>query len=303
MDPPGSRNAGQKNSPLAPGLMYVFRHVFAAGLFLALLVLPARLPAQGEGAAADSGRVRTVQIRGRLPEARPAVVLLPAGYGRSARRYPVLYLLHGLWGGHRDWLDRTNLAQYTRDLPAIVVLPDAGDSWYANSPSDTTARFEDYVAQDVPDYVDRHFRTLPFPAARYVAGLSMGGYGAYRLALRQPGKFSLVASFSGAFVTGTDTAYKGMAEAFGPPGSPARAAGDVPRLLEEARLTSPPYFYLDAGTSDPLLRSSREVAAALARRGFAYEYHEVRGAHSWEYWNRRLPVVLEIVRERVRALP
>lgn len=272
-----------------------------------ILVLGTAWPLTGQSPATVTEyvpeRVRIVPIQGQLLEARNAVVVVPAEYEQNTQRYPVLYLLHGLWGGHRDWLDRTNLLQYTKEMDVIVVLPDAGDSWYANSVNQPGARFEDYVVEDIVGYVDQHFRTLPFPAARYIAGLSMGGFGAYKLALKHPGRFSLVASFSGAFVIASDSTYESVGEVFGPAGSEARQENNVVELIQQARLSDPPYFYLDCGTSDRLLENNRNVAAVLAERGLPYEYHEVAGDHSWEYWNRRLPVVLDLVRERVRALP
>lgn len=264
---------------------------------------PAAVPALAEASAEVAARVRTVTIAGSVPEARGATIVLPRGYETSGRRYPVLYLLHGLTGDHTNWLERTNLVAYTADLPVIVVLPDAGDSWYANSVSRPAERFEAYIGDDVVAYVDRHFRTLAFREARYIAGLSMGGYGALKLALTRPQKFALAASFSGAFGATADTIYRSVSEVFGPVGSEARQAGDVLRLIAAVSPASAPAFYLDCGTGDRLLAHNRAVAAALRERGLSYEYHEVAGAHAWEYWNRRLPVVLELVRERVRSLP
>lgn len=278
----------------------------AAGLVLALslaLGAPALAQSAGAPAATPDPRVVTVEIAGSIPAARPATIVLPKGYDAAdGRRYPVLYLLHGHWGAHGDWLANSRLLAYTEDLPVIVVLPDAGDHWYANSVNRPEDRYEDYVGDDVVAYVDRRFRTLPVAAARYVAGLSMGGYGALKLALKRPGRFGLAASFSGAFLTATDTARASLDSVFGPVGGPARRSEDVATLIRGAA-SNPPYIYLDCGSSDRLLDSNRAVAAALAERQFAYEYHEVAGAHTWDYWNARLPFVLALVRERVRALP
>src|SRR5688500_18915911 len=69
-------------------------------------------------------------------------VLLPEAYASSLRRYPVLYLLHGLGGNYTDWTMRSNLAEYTRTLPLIVVMPDGENQWYTNA-ADGNARFED----------------------------------------------------------------------------------------------------------------------------------------------------------------
>ena len=63
-----------------------------------------------------------------------------------------------------------------------------------------------------------------------------------------------------------------------------------------------PYYYLDCGTGDRLLQGNRDFTAILAERAIPYEYHETHGVHEWEYWNRRIPVVLQLVAERMRAL-
>lgn len=271
-----------------------------------LAVLALALPRAADAQAApvpDTGRVRIVSIPGSLPQARNAVVVLPEGYGQSARRYPVLYLLHGHDGGHRNWMERTNLLAYTARLPLIVVLPDAGNSWYTNSAARPDERFEEYVAREVPAYVDQHFRTLTFREARYVAGLSMGGYGALKLALKHPARFSLAGSFSGALAAATDTSYATLVEAFGPAGSASRAENDLLALARDARVPADTYFYFDTGSADRVLPSNRELARAMAARPLAYEYHEVPGVHSWEFWNRRLPVFLALVEERIARLP
>src|SRR5215204_2862015 len=69
-------------------------------------------------------------------------VLLPEGYGTSPRRYPVLYLLHGIAGDYTDWTSRTNVAEYSRRLPLIIVMPDGGNEWYTNA-ADGSAAYED----------------------------------------------------------------------------------------------------------------------------------------------------------------
>ncbi|HEU4455864.1 MAG TPA: alpha/beta hydrolase family protein [Longimicrobium sp.] len=251
----------------------------------------------------DTARIRIVSIPGSLPQPRNAVVVLPAGYHQSARRYPVLYLLHGHDGGHRNWMERTNLLAYTAHLPLIVVLPDAGNSWYANSVARPEEKFEDYVAREIPAYIDQHFRTLTFREARYVAGLSMGGYGALLFGLKHPARFSLAGSFSGALMAAREASYVTATEAFGPAGHPSRTANDLLALAREARIPDGTHFYLDTGSADRVMPSNRELAQALSARPLSYEYHEVPGAHTWEYWNRRLPVFLALVEERIARLP
>lgn len=281
-----------------------FRRMRLAILLLTALAagLPMRADAQ-EVPNPDTARVRIVSIPGSLPAARNAVVVLPGGYHASARRYPVLYLLHGHDGAHWNWMRRTNLLAYTARLPLIVVLPDAGNSWYTNSAARPDERFEDYVARDVPAFIDQNFRTLNYREARYVAGLSMGGYGAMKLGLKYPGRFSLAGSFSGAPRAVENTASSTVQDAFGPAGSAARAENDLLALARDARGVENVYFYVDCGTGDDLLASNRLFVQALQARPLSYEYHELPGTHGWEFWDRRLPVFLRLVEERITRLP
>lgn len=280
-----------------------FPRLRIAAVLLSLVVLAAPRADAQEPAATDTGRVRIVSIPGSLPAPRNAVVVLPAGYETSERRYPVLYLLHGHDGGHRNWLDRTNLLAYTSTMDLIVVLPDAGNSWYANSIGRPDERFEQYVAVEVPAFVDQHFRTLTYREARYVAGLSMGGFGALKLGLAYPGRFSLAGSFSGSTRAIIDTVSATVRDAFGPPGSVGRAANDLIAMVGRASAAATPYLYLDCGAADRLLASNRVFVEALGMQGLAYEYHEGPGGHGWEYWDRRLPVFLRLVEARIAALP
>jgi S-formylglutathione hydrolase FrmB len=267
------------------------------------LALPRGADAQ-TAAVPDTARVRIVSIPGSVPQPRNAVVVLPAGYHQSSRRYPVLYLLHGHDGGHRNWMERTNLLAYTAHLPLIVVLPDGGNSWYTNSAARPEEKFEDYVGKEIPAYVDQSFRTLTFREARYVAGLSMGGYGALKLAMKHPGRFSLAGSFSGALTAAGDTSsFRTIVEAFGPAGSASRAENDLLALARNAKIPDGTHFYFDTGSADFVLPSNRALAQVMAARPLVYEYHEVPGAHTWEFWNRRLPVFLALVEERIARLP
>jgi putative tributyrin esterase len=259
--------------------------------------------AQPGAAVADTGRVRIVTIPGSLPVPRRATVVLPVGYRESARRYPVLYLLHGHDGAHWNWAARTNLLAQTARLPLIIVLPDAGNSWYTNSVAHPDEKFEEYVAREVPASVDQNFRTLTYREARYVAGLSMGGYGAIKLGLKYPGRFSLAGSFSGAMRATMSTASQTVQDAFGPPRSAARAENDLLALARDIPIAGAPYFYFDCGIGDDLLAGNRALAEVMAARPLPYEYHEVPGIHSWEFWDRRLPVFLRLVEERIARLP
>ena len=230
-------------------------------------------------------------------------VLLPESYAASARRFPVLYLLHGLDGHYDDWSTRTQLADAARTLPLIVVMPEGGDSWYTNA-ADGSGRFEDYITTDLVQDVETKYRTIRARYGRVIAGLSMGGYGAVKIALKHPGVFAAAGSLSGAFdaadpvfATTFPSHTAEMGRIFGPPGSEIRAENDVFAIAQRASGANLPAIYIDCGESDRFLASNRRLAEIIQKRGFVYEYHETPGAHSWDYWNRRVAPLLAWVAE------
>ena len=242
-------------------------------------------------------------------EALPYRVLVPADYERSARRYPVLYLLHGRTGDENDWWTRTNLSLYATRYHLIIVTPGVGDSWYANSAADPRARYEDAITRDLIPHIDARYRTLANWHGRAIAGLSMGGLGAIKFALRYPHLFAFAASFSGAFdvprtdgLDETDERARDIRRIYGPRDSATRRENDPFLLLERlapepARL---PYLYVATGAGDPLpqvLLSNPRFADALRERKIAYEYHERPGAHDWLFWDAEIKFALERMSE------
>jgi S-formylglutathione hydrolase FrmB len=125
-------------------------------------------------------------------------LLLPRNYGNGGR-FPVLYLLHGVYGDYKNWDTRTGLENYAKDLDVLIVMPDADDSWYTNSAMIPADKFEDYIAKELIAEVDEKYRTIHDGHARAIAGLSMGGYGAIKLALKYPELFAVAGILSGAF--------------------------------------------------------------------------------------------------------
>lgn len=235
-------------------------------------------------------------------------VLFPRDYGQGGR-FPVLYLLHGLYGNYLDWDTRTGLENYARNLPVLIVMPDADDSWYTDSATVPADKFENYIAKDVIAEVDGRFATIRNRDARAIAGLSMGGYAAMKFALKYPDLFAFAGSLSGALNAGTNLYAQRpefrakLLEVFGPEGSSTRAQNDVFTLLSaSASQTSYPYLYLACGTSDYFLQTNREFVSQLSSRKIPYEYHETAGGHTWEYWDAAVQPMLRAM-ERTLSRP
>src|ERR1700752_4469061 len=145
-------------------------------------------------------RVETVQFQSKLVGATlPYNVLLPTDYDTSTTtRYPVLYLLHGLTGHYSDWITRTNVADYAVQYRMIVVMPEGNDSWYTDSATITTDKYETYILNELIPDVQQRYRTIEARYGRSIAGLSMGGYGSIKFGLKFPATFVFAGSMSGA---------------------------------------------------------------------------------------------------------
>lgn len=136
-------------------------------------------------------------------------IVLPPGYETGDARYPVLYLLHGYMQNYTVWGRNLGAAFYARHLAdMILVMPDAGNTWFINYDSSASGKdaWEDYLIEDVIGHVDAHFRTEARREGRAIAGLSMGGFGAFSLGLRHPEMFVSLGSTSGALNFARDRA-------------------------------------------------------------------------------------------------
>jgi len=175
-----------------------------------ILLLAVSIPAAaGQLArAVVHGKSLEGNLSGDSPD-REVSVYLPPGYEKSRERYPVLYLLHGFTDSDANWFGlngkhfvnvpkAVDAAVARGTKPMIVVMPNAFTKFQGSmySSSVVIGDWERFVTQELVAYVDTHYRTLARPGSRGLAGHSMGGFGALRLALEDPGIFSSVYSMS-----------------------------------------------------------------------------------------------------------
>jgi putative tributyrin esterase len=211
-----------------------------------------------------------------------------------------LYLLHGLSDDHTIWLRRTSIERYAAAKNLAVVMPAVARSFYHDMASGP--KYWSFVSEELPRLMRRFF---PLSAAReetFVAGLSMGGYGALRLALECSGQFAAAASFSGALDlqrrlddVGKRDSRVAPAEWQSIVGADLQLrAGDLYALAEAAaRSESRPALWIDCGTEDELLGDSRNFHAHLDALGYTHHYEERPGAHEWAYWDGQIRRVLD----------
>ena len=217
------------------------------------------------------------------------LVVIPPGKGP----FPVLYLLHGLSDDHTIWLRRTSVERYVAGLNLIVVMPDGHRSFYVNDPRPGGMAYEDHIVKDVVGFCDRVFPTIPKRESRAVAGLSMGGFGAMMLALKNPDLFGAAVSHSGALAFSHNPS-KSRPDLL-PLAMELRGRYDCFRLagaLKKSGRRKLPALRFDCGTEDFLLENNRRFHAHLTRLGMLHEYEEHPGNHNWGYWDEHVQEAL-----------
>ncbi len=221
---------------------------------------------------------------------------LPADAPRTL--HPTLFLLHGLSDDHTIWSRRTSIERYAAARNLAVVMPAAGRSFYQDMAGGP--RYWTYLSEELPALMRRFFPLSAERADNFAAGLSMGGYGALRLALAQPEKFAAVASFSGALdyvrrlrESGKTGSRISPAEWNSVAGADTDAAGttsDLHFLAQRvARGPGPkPAIWLSCGTEDDIIPDTRAFHRTLEAAGYAHHYEEAEGGHDWAFWDAQI---------------
>jgi putative tributyrin esterase len=212
------------------------------------------------------------------------------GSGTSFCGHPTLWLLHGLSDDESIWSRLTSIERYVTPLGLSVVMPNVHRSFYTNMRSGY--RYWDFVSKELLEKARSFF---PLSIARednFVAGLSMGGYGALKLALTLPERFAAAASLSGV----TDVAeWRGDRSEdfdliFGPDGPQRGSVHDLFQLATSlAGSDRPkPRLFQCCGTEDFLYAQNTRFRDAVQQLGFDYIYEEEAGDHSWSYWDKMI---------------
>ncbi|MDR1198304.1 MAG: hypothetical protein LBK94_04730 [Prevotellaceae bacterium] len=199
-------------------------------------------------------------------------LILPAGYNADTdKSYPVLYLLHGMGDDNTSWIAKGNAntivqnaikAGVTPEL--IVVMPDAQVSFY-------TGNYEPYFHLELMPFIESRYRTLNTRDKRFIAGLSMGGYGTLYHALTYPEKFALAFSMS-----------------------PVDLNGDITRMINQHSGIGVPAFTIDAGQNDFVVNDHPEkIHQAMEAKGIPHRWIYRSGGHDWTFWQVSLQTALE----------
>ena len=203
----------------------------------------------------------------------------------------VLYLLHGYSDDHSIWMRRTSVERYAAAHNLAVVMPAVNHSFYCNEVYGE--KYWDYVAKELPAVMQRFFRLSDKPEDTFVAGLSMGGYGAMKLALSFPERFGAAASFSGAVDIAERSTVRASVEqtrVFGDVSKIPGSDNDLLHLLEKnADAPKKPRLYISCGTADFLYHQHQKFVPAAKKAGWdVTSYEEPDATHEWGFWDREI---------------
>ncbi|WP_343210105.1 alpha/beta hydrolase family protein [Anaerolentibacter hominis] len=216
----------------------------------------------------------------------------------------VLYLLHGLSDNASAWTRFTKLEYYAKKYNFIVVMPEAGRSFYTDMRLGQP--YFTYIADELPELLGRWLRLPDTREKTFIAGQSMGGYGAVKAGLSRPERFGGIGCLSGALdVGGLLEADKGVSleEALFFPGEKYAVFGADLNILSSEKpielirgasaLERKPKLIQVCGTEDFLLKANRDFKAACDRIGYPVKYMEWQGAHTWLFWDGAIQRVMQ----------
>lgn len=218
--------------------------------------------------------------------------------GKPIRDRKVLYLLHGLSDDASAWQRYSSIETVAKDYGLVVVMPSVGRSFYTDQPNGQ--KYFTYIVEELPRYLDEVFHLAPKREDTYIAGISMGGYGAFKAAFLHPELYAAAVSFSGVlsleiFRTHPNDSRKPEFEfLFGDLTKLFGSEHDPLVWLKNAVQSGVqlPELYVACGYQDDLYPLNRIFQAACQSAGVPVHYHEEDGKHDWYFWDTQIKRVL-----------
>lgn len=247
--------------------------------------------------------LRTVTIKVILPVDKIAKMNGEMPY--TPEKFKTLYLLHGMLGNQTDWIDGTRIQRWAQEKNLAVVMPAGENRFYVDNPREG-AYFGEYIGRELVEITRKMFPLSDKREDTFIAGLSMGGYGAIRNGLKYHENFSHIAALSSGLL---------MEDILASDNSPAlpfmrrsyyeSVLGDLSKLrgsdldyealilkLKEQN-SDIPRMYLCCGTEDFLVEKNRKYGEFLKAEGVDVTYEEGPGAHEWEFWDTYIRKILD----------
>ena len=215
--------------------------------------------------------------------------------------YPVLYLLHGLTDDHTAWQRKTSIERYAESKGLAVIMPAVHRSFY----TDMVKGYDywTFLTKELTDVVNRFFCVTTERNKTFTAGLSMGGYGAFKWALRKPEKFGAAASLSGALNMGRRIFdFEGNKERmeefkliYGDLENIKNSKNDIFYLIKELDNYKGeiPKLYQCCGTEDFLYKDNLRFKNLCNKKGIQLTYEEEKAGHEWDYWDKKIEDIID----------
>lgn len=233
----------------------------------------------------------------------PITVVLPVDNTAQEHSHPsfkTLYLLHGLLGNHTDWVSNTRIQQWAEERNLAVVMPSGDNSFYIDQllPNND---YGEFIGRELVEITRRMFPLSRKREDTFIAGLSMGGFGAIRNGLKYAETFGYIAGMSSAvhiFEMPADAPGRTLFQedlVFGDL-EEARKTDKNPRtaLDQLTQRTCPlPQIYMSCGLQDDLLESNRSLRDYFRKNGIPLTYQESDGQHNWDFWCKQIKHVLD----------
>ncbi len=209
----------------------------------------------------------------------------------NVQQYKTLYLLHGLSDDHSIWLRRTSIERYATEYGICVVMPFGGRSFYTDQKNGE--KYYTYIAKELPALISEFFNVSPKREDRFIAGNSMGGYGALKIALKNGNDFGAAAGLSSVANIRSARWKEHLENLLGKENYLPDSEDLFALTKEKESDPNKPRLYMCCGTEDWLYKDNQELRKHLESLDFDYTYEESAGAHCWEYWDAQIQRVLE----------
>lgn len=211
--------------------------------------------------------------------------------------FRTVYLLHGLENDHTIWTRLTSVERYANEMGLAIIMPNASRSFYTDMAYGR--RYYSYISQELFDYTRSILNLSSNREDTFIAGFSMGGYGALKIAFRNPEKFSAVASLSGAVDMGSKTMKEVMGDElhliYGDMGKFYGSLEDVFHLANSysEKGADSLRIYQTVGKSDYLYGDNQNFRKIMENRPSDFIYEEDEGDHTWDFCDKHIKRVLE----------
>ncbi|WP_439185661.1 alpha/beta hydrolase [Carboxylicivirga taeanensis] len=239
------------------------------------------------------------------------VVIIPDSYKNNGQPWPVLYGLHGHGGDYSSWVNHFPVyKEFADKYKIIIVFPDGQNSWYIDSPVDSTYKYETYLSKELIYFIDKRYNTIANRSGRIIFGASMGGHGAFYLAFRNSAVWSAAISLSGALdlrpipklnISENDFNISeriGNKDVYPENWELYSVINLIPELnTNENNLE----LFMSCGYDDFLYEMNNSFHKALLKNGISHVYMEMPGDHySMEYWSNAIKYQFVFIKNHLK---